>query len=328
MSNKQLITARELYMLRKRLNCITIENAIYNESNCSKKSSLNQKIMAIKNLDGKYSVHSLCRVLGVLRSTYYHRKFRSPKQTIIEKQNALLKPEIKTIFEETKGRLGARKINVLLAQKGIRTSAGRVGTLMKEMNLESVYKKKSVRYNFVPTMKPTKDLINRSFTQTEPNKVWVSDITYLYVNYKPYYLCTIIDLFSRKVIAYNISDKMKASLAVKTLAEAYKLRKPKLGLVFHSDQGRQYHSYEFRSALRSRRILQSFSNPGCPYDNAVAESFFRSLKVEEVYRWYYKTLDDMKASIAEYIGFYNKIRPHQYLKYRTPNQFESDYYIK
>ena len=186
--------------------------------------------------------------------------------------------EIKTIFDDTKGRLGARKINVLLAQKGIRTSAGRVSNLMKEMNLESVYKKKSVRYNFIPSIKPTKDLINRSYKQTEPNKVWVSDITYLYVNYKPYYLCTIIDLFSRKVIAYNISDKMKAWLVVKTLDYAYKKRKPELGLVFHSDQGRQYHSYEFRSALKSRRILQSFSNPGCPYDNAVAESFFSIAK--------------------------------------------------
>ena len=136
-----LVSARELYLLRKRLNTITAENNIYKESNCNKISSLDDKISAIKKLDGKYSIHSLCRVLGVRRSTYYHRKFRSPKQTIIEKQNALLMPEIKTIFEETKGRLGARKINVLLAQKGVRTSAGRVSKLMKELNLERVYKK-------------------------------------------------------------------------------------------------------------------------------------------------------------------------------------------
>jgi len=97
---------------------------------------------------------------------------------------------------------------------------------MKEMKLESVYKKKSVRYNFIPATKPTKDLINRNYEQFEPNKVWVSDITYLYVNYKPYYLCTIIDLFSRKVVAYNISDKMNAVFVVKALEYAYKTRKP------------------------------------------------------------------------------------------------------
>lgn len=121
---------------------------------------------------------------------------------------------------------------------------------------------------------------------------------------------------------------MKTALVTKTLIDAYELRNPELGLVFHSDQGCQYHSYEFRWELKNRRIIQSFSNPGCPNDNAVAESFFRSLKAEEVYRWYYRTLDEMKASIAEYVDFHNKKCPHQTLNYKTPYQFEQDHYAK
>ena len=109
---------------------------------------------------------------------------------------------------------------------------------------------------------------------------------------------------------------------VDTFRNALKQRLPEEGLVFHSDLGVQYTSYQFGALLRSKGIKQSFSNPGCPYDNAVVESLYRSLKSEEVYRMYYKTFEDMRESIDEYVAFFNNIRPHQRLKYLTPRQYE------
>lgn len=175
-------------------------------------------------------------------------------------------------------------------------------------------------------MQYRKNVLVRKYTQTKPNKVWVSDITYVYVNYKPYYVCTVIDLFSRKVVAYNVCNEQKAELVKNTFKKAYKIRKPEKGLMFHSDQGCQYSSYEFTDYLKNQGIKQSFSIPGCPYDNTVADSFFKSLKSEEVYRHYYPTYDEMMRRVIEYIDFFNNERPHQSLKYLTPNKLEETYF--
>jgi len=117
-------------------------------------------------------------------------------------------------------------------------------------------------------------------------------------------------------------------MVIKAFVIAYRKRKPKDGLTFHSDQSGQYVSYEFRKLFRNQRIKQSYSNPDCPYDNAVAESFFKSLKSQEVYRHYYRTYGDMKLSIADYIDFFNNERPHQCLKYLTPYKFELEYFYR
>jgi len=323
-----IISARELDILNKKVKRLEDDNAILQECGCTVQSKLKDKLNAIEKLDGEYSIHSLCRALKVRRSTYYHRKFRSPEITQSQKIDNILKPVIKQIFDDSKGRLGVMKICVLLSEQGMKTSAKRVSRLMKEMNLVSVYNKKYITYNFVKFAMYNKDLVKREYMRTKPNEVWVSDITYIYVNYKPYYLCVIIDLFSRKVISYKVSSSMKTTLVIQTLVKAYESRNPDLGLKFHSDQGCQYTSYDFKHELNQWRIIQSFSNPGCPYDNAVAESFFRYLKKEEVHRWYYRDCEEMRQSIAEYMDFYNNRRPHQTLKYKTPEQVEYDYYSK
>lgn len=148
----------------------------------------------------------------------------------------------------------------------------------------------------------------------------------LYVNYERYYLCVIIDLFSRKVIAYQIDHNQETPIVEKAFQDAYRSRNAPSGLVFHSDQGLQYTAYSFRKLLRSLKVTQSFSAPGCPYDNAVAEAFFRTIKAEEVSRHQYKTEKELRDSVAEYINFFNNRRPHQKFGYRTPNQIEADYY--
>lgn len=323
-----LISARELYLLQKEIKSIKTENTILHECDCTRKSTLDKKLNAISQFDGKYTVYSLCKALGVRKSTYYHRKLRSPEQTLLEKEDAIFKPLITNIYNDTKGRIGVKKIKYILNNKGHTISLRRINRLMNEMNLECVTKRKSINYNYHSSMRFRQNMVKRNFFTDRPNRIWVSDITQIFLNYEPFYLCVVIDLFSRKVIAYNLNKSQKTFFVKQTFEKALLLRNPELGLIFHSDQGGQYISYDFRSLLRKHHTLQSFSNPGCPYDNAVAESFFRSLKEEEVYRKYYKKYDDMAQSVAEYVDFYNNKRPHQTLKYLTPNQFEEEYYSK
>ena len=147
-----------------------------------------------------------------------------------------------------------------------------------------------------------------------------------FIRDKPYYFCVIIDLFSRKVISYSIQNRQETSIILSTFENAFQVRDYPENLTFHSDQGGQYTSQAFKKYLRYRRINQSFSNPGCPYDNAVAESFFRTIKAEEIHRQFYQTADDLYASIDEYIEFFNYKRPHQKLGYRTPAQVEEVYF--
>lgn len=263
---------------------------------------------------------------GGLRSTYYHYALRRPEQTMIEKEDEIFRPIIQQIFEETQGRIGAKKIRAIMMLQGHTISPERISRLMKGMGLICSSNVKGTRYNFAPKGVYRHNRLKQNFRQEHPNKVWVSDITMLYVNYERYYLCVIIDLFSRKVIAYHTDNNQETLIVEKAFQDAYRSRNAPSGLLFHSDQGSQYTAYSFRKLLRSLKVTQSFSAPGCPYDNAVAEAFFRTIKAEEITRQQYKSGQELRDSVAEYIDFFNNRRPHQKFSYRTPSQVESDYY--
>ena len=167
----------------------------------------------------------------------------------------------------------------------------------------------------------------QQFSQDAPNLVWVSDITYLKAGRKWYYLCVIIDLFSRKVISWRLSGKADVSLVMTTFQKAYESRNTPCGLMFHSDRGTQYTAFAFRQLLDSLNVVQSFSKKGYPFDNAVCECFFKYLKLEETNRRTYRTFHELYLSVFEYIeGFYNSRRPHGSLGYLTPNEIESAYW--
>jgi len=168
--------------------------------------------------------------------------------------------------------------------------------------------------------------LQRNFTQNEPNKFWVSDITYARVNDEFYAVCVVIDLFSRKALSYGISPEMDTNLVRTTFMKAFESRSRPSGLTFHSDQGTQYTAYEFRKLLRELGVRQSLSNPGTPHDNAVAEAFFSILKREELSHNWYNTPDALEKTVGEYIDFYNQKRPHRKLKLQTPDQFEKRYW--
>ena len=167
-----------------------------------------------------------------------------------------------------------------------------------------------------------KNILRQQFQADRPNQIGVSDVTCFKLGNHYLYTCMILDLFSCKVIAYKISKKNSTQLITSTFKIAWEQRTPEAKLIFHSHRGSQYTSHRFRQLLHERFIVQSFSNSGKPHDNAVAESFFASLKRENLYRKEYKSENAFRTGVAEYIQFYNEKRPHRLLKNRTPCQFE------
>lgn len=171
------------------------------------------------------------------------------------------------------------------------------------------------------------NVVKQQFNPKEPNLIWVSDITYVSVNGSFYYVCVVIDLFSRKVISYSLSPNMKTEFVIKAFEKAFISRNKPNNLIFHSDRGSQYTSTAFRKLLDKYNVVQSFSAKGYPFDNAVAESFFKFLKKEELNRRTYYTKQDLELSLFEYIeGFYNSKRPHSANKDLSPNRFEDLYF--
>lgn len=198
---------------------------------------------------------------------------------------------------------------------------------MKEMNLPKMSTIKPFKHKSkVAGDDVCKNILKQKFNPSEPNKVWVCDFTYIRACGRFYYLCAIIDLFSRKVIAYKLSNKIDTKLAIDTVNLAVASRKKSDGVIFHTDRGSQFTSAEFRKHLDRFNIIQSFSAKGHPYDNAVIECFFKYLKKEEVNRMTFPTFYDLSISIFKYInGFYNSYRPHSHNDNLSPDDFDSLY---
>ena len=219
----------------------------------------------------------MCKVLQVNRSTYYKHLNKKDSQRNIENQD--LRTNILTIYSRSRKRLGAYKIRQwLIALYGKKVSVGRVYRLMKSMTLPKMSTSKPV-YTYSNTHKHNlKNLLNQKFNPKKPNLIWVSDITYIKVNNKFAYICVVIDLFSRKVISYKASINIDTKFVLDTFYLACSKRGFPKGVMFHSDRGSQYTSKEFRQTLDNLDFLQSFSAKAHPFDNAVAESFFKYLK--------------------------------------------------
>lgn len=232
---------------------------------------------------------------------------------------------MKEIFEKSKGPFGARKIRAKLLQEGHVVSERRILRLMKELELSSkgshpkVNSANDRQYQYYPNK------LKQNFLTDAPNKVGVGDITYAKVGMDFLYLCVIIDLYARKVIGYEVSENIDTNLVSKTFHHAFESRSKPSGLIFHSHQGTQYTSFEFRDFLKRCGVSQFFSAPGTPYDNAVAESFLASIKKEDFRRSYYKTQEEFCTAVREYIDFYNDYRPHQRLGFLTPNQEKKNF---
>lgn len=264
----------------------------------------------------------MCKVLKVNRASYYHW---ISSGSMIKKVDEKLNSLVESIFIEGKSTYGTRRIkDRLLLYFGLFVSRKRISNIMKDLNLKVKIKRRYKNTTDSNHNLPiASNILNRDFYASNPNEKYVEDITYISTGEGWLYLATVIDLYSRKVVGWSMDDTMKVSLVNDALNMALKHRTPKNGLVWHTDRGSQYASYEHRDLLKQYGIIQSMSRKGNCWDNSVAESFFKSLKNELVYQTYFYTKKQAKLEIFKYIElFYNRIRSHSYLNGLSPVEFE------
>jgi|TARA_B110000908_G_C10101075_1_gene378608 putative transposase len=282
------------------------------------------KYIFIKNHQQVFPIEKMCKVLEVSSSSYYKWKTK-PISNRALKMN-LIKEKITVIYFSSKQRYGSPRITIELISLGYQISRVTVAKYMRELGLRSkLCKKFKVTTNSKHNYLVVENILNRAFTVTEPSKVWVSDITYIQTKTGFLYLTTIIDLYDRKLIGWSLSDGMsteQTSLAAWRMA--IKNRPIQKELIFHSDRGVQYASKKFVNTIESYNIKRSMSRKGNCWDNAVAESFFKSLKTELIYGNKLISKEQMKLEIFEYIEiWYNKKRRHSALNYMNIEEFNN-----
>jgi putative transposase len=280
------------------------------------------KFAFISTEKARYSVSLLCSVLDVSRSGYYAWCARPPSQRAIEDGD--LAEDIRNIHDASKQRYGSPRIHEELAARDTRVGRKRVARLMKENGLSARIKRRFVKTTDSKHDFPVApNLLQRDFTADAPNEVWVGDITYLDTREGWLYLAVLIDLYSRRVVGWAMSERIDTALAMGALNMALARRNPRRGLIHHTDRGCQYASHEYRRQLRSIGAECSMSRKGDCWDNAVAESFFASLRKELTNRVVFLSRDAARSNVFEYIeAFYNRVRRHSTINYQSPNDFE------
>lgn len=265
----------------------------------------------------------MCRVFKVSRGGYYRWLKRKPSRREIDNQRLVV--AIREIYDRSKGRYGSPKITQELRDRGNRVGKNRVAKRMREVGLRSKLRRKyRVTTDSKHRFPVAPNLVKRNFSTQAPDKVWVSDITYLATRTGWLYLTVIIDLFSRLVVGWSLRSSLSHDMVV--LKRAVKRREPGKGVIFHSDRGVQYACTDFRKELSKHGFIQSMSRKGDCWDNAVAESFFSVIKTELVYHERYNGHQDTLHSIFEYIEiFYNRERKHSTLEYLTPVDYEKQF---
>jgi transposase InsO family protein len=271
----------------------------------------------------EFNVDVMCAALDVSRSGYYAHKNALP--TLRENEDERLTKLIIKSFYESDRNYGTERIQQDLRDWGENVSRRRIGRLMRKAELIcKTVKKFKATTNSKHNESISPNLLNRNFKVDEPNQVWVGDITYIWTDMGWLYLATVIDLFSRKVVGWSMSNRMKTSLVNDAMQMAIWQRKPPKGLIWHTDRGSQYASKEHRALLKQHHIQQSMSHKDDCWDNAVAESFFHTLKTELIFHQRYKTREQAHASIFEYIEvFYNRKRRHSANNLMSPANFET-----
>ena len=297
-----LVTPQEFVILRRKIEKQEAIIQVLKSVNCTVSAPLKEKLEALEPLYGQFSVHTLCDALEVSRGTFYNHILRNKRNnTWYTRRRAEIGEKVREIYEENRQIFGPDKICTILGRQGERVSRRFVASIMQDMGLVSMSPTAKKDYQRLTASIPKKNIINQNFTAEHPNKIWVSDITCYKLKGKHYYIAVILDLFSRRVIAHRISTAASTKLISAAFRETYAERAPSNGLIFHSDRGTQYTSQSFQQLLLSCHAEQSFSRTGRPHDNAVAESFFASLKREELYRRNYRSVAEFRQAVADYI---------------------------
>lgn len=267
-----------------------------------------------------HSIRALCRALGVSASGYYAWRDRKPSARELE--NRRLAQVVLQVHLELREACGAEKLWHELRHRGEHCGRHRVASLRRQHGIVTKRRRRLIRarkpYDRLP---PAPRMVRWPFKAQGPNRVWAGDITFIPTARGWLYLAVVIDHYTRLIVGWSMSSRPDQALTIAALQMSLARQRPRPGLIFHSDQGSQYTSSEFKAALHSAGVAQSMSRPGMPYDNAVVESFFSSLKNELVHHERYRDPDHARAQAFDYIeGFYNRRRRHQSLGYRTPHE--------
>ena len=321
------ISTKNFQLLKRQVNRLETIIEILQSIDCNANSPLDVKLYNLEKLYGKYNVHVMCEALQVSRGTFYNHILRNKRDnTWYAKRKEELRLKIQQVYDDSHQIFGAGKITATLKANGEKVSERMVRLLMQDMGLISIrddakdfYDKEQVHL---------KNHLNQQFDVSRPNEVWVSDVTCFRFNNKNYYICVVLDLYARRIVSYRIGQSNSTNLVRSTFKMAYDERKPTLPLMFHTDRGGPYRSKTMREYLQKLGVKQSFSRAYVPYDNSVVESFFASLKREELYRIKYRSENEFKTAVDNYMTFYNFKRPHYKNQYKTPDNKELDYYKK
>jgi putative transposase len=279
----------------------------------------------MKKHEEEFSIEKMAKVLNVSRSGYYDYLAKEKSARWVE--NERLKKKIKSIHEEKRKVYGSPRVHRELKKQGEKCSRKRVARLMREEGIQAKMRRRWKKTTVAKeSQEPSPNHLKQNFTVEAPNKVWVSDITYIGTQEGWLYLAIVMDLFSRKIVGLSMGERLQTDLVSNALKQAIFRRGTKEGLIHHSDRGSQYTSKEFKELTDKYGIKLSMSGKGHCYDNAVAESFFHTLKTEHVNFNKYRIREEAKSSIFEYIEvFYNRGRAHSTTGYLSPEEFENQW---
>lgn len=283
------------------------------------------KYVFIQAHSDKHSVTRLCRMLGVSRSGYYDWQCR-PEGRRLQADRDLL-AEIRRVHQQSRECYGALKTWKTLQAEGIAGGKHRIARLRRQHGIEAKRRRRfraSVYSRGGRWTAP--DLVQRQFQAPAPNRIWVGDVTFIRSRGGWLFLATLLDLYSRRVVGWSMSGRNDEALVTDALTMALDHRQPPAGLIHHTDRGRLYACGQYRHLMNDRGLQPSMGRKGDCYDNAVAESFFSTLKNELIHGQWFQDRDEARTAIFDYIEvFYNRQRRHQTLGYRSPDEFERIY---
>jgi putative transposase len=270
-----------------------------------------------------HSIKTMCRVLGVSRSGFHAWQRRAPSTRALEDER--LTKRIREIHQANRGVYGSPRVHAeLVLGDGERIARKRVERLMRQAGITGMVARKRGRTTIrVPGVRVCEDLVDRAFLAAALDRLWVADITYLRTWEGWLYLVAVQDVFSRRIVGWSMADHMRTELVTDALQMALAQRRPAPGLIWHSDQGSQFVSLAFGQQARAAGIAQSMGSRGDCYDNAVAESFFATLKKELIHGRSWPSKNELRTEVFEYIEvFFNRRRRHSTLGFLSPAQFE------
>ena len=270
----------------------------------------------------EFPVQRLCKVLGVSESGYFAWRDRPASRR--QRDDMVMLAHVRSAFALSNGTYGSPRMMHELRDQGLQVGRRRTARLMRDNGLKARQKRRFKRTTDSEHAWPiAPNLIDQDFTAAGPNQKWGADISYVWTREGWLYLAVVIDLFSRRVVGWAVGDRLHRSLALAALRRALAIRRPPPGLVHHSDRGSQYCSIEYQAELRRHGVQISMSGKGNCYDNAMVETFFKTLKSELVWRTVFLTRDQAEAAIGLYIdSFYNPVRRHSALDFVSPAMFE------